>query len=55
MKKTAREESEMYRKVFSSLSKENRCLEYSKVRTIFYKYYLYISPAIFLYHINKTP
>ena len=31
MKKTARDESDIYRKAFSSLSKEKRCLEYSKV------------------------
>ncbi len=31
MKKTAREESELFRKSYLGLSKENRCLEYSKV------------------------
>lgn len=31
MKKTAKEDSDLKRKAFSSLNKENRCLEYSKV------------------------
>jgi hypothetical protein len=55
MKKTARDESEIYRKAFSSLSKEKRCLEYSKVRNILLLIkFLYISQIIFLYHTNKT-